>query len=106
LFVSYTNSAKGDIEMGLKELLLAMLVCSFMASPAWAGNAVNVNTATVKELQKVDGIGVKTAARIVAYRNEYGPFEYVDDLLHIKGIGKRKLAKAVNNLSVADAVKR
>jgi len=91
--------------MGLKKLLLAMLVCPFMASPAWADNTVNVNTASIKELQKVDGIDVKTAAKIIAYRNEYGPFEYVDDLLHIKGIDKHKLARVMNKLSATDAMK-
>ncbi|MDQ6987189.1 MAG: helix-hairpin-helix domain-containing protein [Mariprofundaceae bacterium] len=89
--------------MNLKKIFLATIVAVFMAvGPAWAGDTVNVNTATAKELQKINGIGEKTAAKIIAYRNEYGPFKSVDDLLHIKGIGKKKLAKAKDELSVDD----
>jgi len=89
--------------MNLKKVLLATIVAIFMAvSPAWAADTVNVNTATAKELQKINGIGEKTAAKIIAYRNEYGPFKSVEDLMHIKGIGKKKLAKAKDELSVGD----
>ena len=73
----------------------------FMAiGSVWAGDVVNVNTATAKELQHVDGIGAKIAARIVAYRNEHGLFNSVGDLLKIKGIGKKTLAKVRDELTV------
>jgi competence protein ComEA len=45
------------------------------AGAAWAGEVVDINSATAKQLQQVDGIGKKTAAKIVAYRNEHGPFK-------------------------------
>jgi len=54
---------------------------------------VNVNTATVKELTKLPGIGPKIAARIAAYREEKGAFRRVEDLIKVKGIGKRKLER-------------
>ncbi|MDX8391353.1 MAG: helix-hairpin-helix domain-containing protein [Mariprofundaceae bacterium] len=89
--------------MELKKVFAAMVVALCIAvGSAWAGDAVNVNTATVKELQKVHGIGAKTAAKIIAYRNEFGPFKSVEDLMHIKGIGKKKLAKAKDELSIGD----
>ncbi len=89
--------------MNFRKALLVITVAVLMSvGPAWAGDTVNVNTATAKELQKIDGIGKKTAAKIVAYRNEYGPFKTVEDLMHIKGIGKKRLAKAKNELSVGD----
>jgi len=53
--------------------LLASLMLS--AGAAWAGEVVDINSATAKQLQQVDGIGKKTAAKIVAYRNEHGPFK-------------------------------
>jgi len=89
--------------MNFRKVLLAITAAVFMSiGSAWAGDTVNVNTATAKELQKINGIGEKTAAKIIAYRNEFGPFKNVDDLMHIKGIGKKKLAKAKDELSVGD----
>jgi len=90
--------------MNVKQILLSLLMVMLMsAGIAWAGDAVNINSASVKELQKVDGIGAKTAAKIVAYRDEHGAFKYVDELLKIKGIGKKKLEKAGDELTVGDA---
>jgi len=72
-------------------------------SMAWAGDAVNINSATARELQTVDGIGARTAAKIVAYRAEHGAFNSVEDLLKIKGFGKKKLEKSNGELTVGDA---
>lgn len=55
--------------------------------------AVNINTATAEQLMQIDGIGEKTAADIVAYREEHGAFDDVEELLNIKGIGEKKLEK-------------
>ena len=52
---------------------------------------VNLNTATVPELELLPGIGPVTAGRIVADREARGGFSSVDDLLEIKGISKQKL---------------
>jgi len=52
-----------------------------------AGALVNLNTANADLLEQLPGIGPTTAANIVAYREENGPFEQVEDLLKIPGIG-------------------
>lgn len=52
---------------------------------------VNVNTADVDELQTLSGIGPTLAQAIVDEREANGPFETVDDLLRVDGIGKGKL---------------
>jgi len=54
---------------------------------------INLNAATSKELQQVPGIGPATADKILQMRKSYGPFKSVDDLLAIRGIGKKRLDK-------------
>ena len=50
------------------------------AKPA-AGKVVNINTASVAELNGLPGIGAKTAALIVEYRQKNGPFKKIEDIL-------------------------
>lgn len=52
---------------------------------------VNLNSATAAELDALPGVGPATAAAILAYREEHGPFGAVDDLLEVRGIGDAKL---------------
>jgi competence protein ComEA len=52
-----------------------------------------LNSADEAELSTLPGVGPKTAEAIVRYRNENGGFSSVDDLLKVKGIGEKKLAK-------------
>jgi competence protein ComEA len=70
--------------------------------PAMATDQVNVNTATVEELQAVKGIGEKIAAAIVAYRKEHGPFKSLDELVHVKGIGEKTLEKIRGHLTLGN----
>ncbi len=56
-------------------------------------NSVNVNIASAEELEKLPGIGPKTAGAIVSYRKKHGRFERKEDLLEVKGIGKKKFEK-------------
>lgn len=51
---------------------------------------IDLNMATVEELMTVSGIGEKTAQSIIAYREEIGGFEYVEQLQYIKGIGETR----------------
>lgn len=55
------------------------------------GGQVNINTADAVALDSLPGIGPALADRIVAYRNEHGPFTCVEDLRNVPGIGEAKL---------------
>ena len=66
---------------------------------ATIANLTNINTATVAEIEKLPGIGQKSAAAIVAYRTEKGKFKTPKDLLKVKGIGKKTLEKIQNLVS-------
>ena len=52
---------------------------------------VDLNRATVEQLDALPGVGPSTAAAIVSYRDQHGPFGSVDDLLQVRGIGPAKL---------------
>ena len=54
---------------------------------------ININTATAKELEALPGVGEVIAARIVAYREQAGPFRSVDDLIHVEGLSDRAIDK-------------
>jgi len=54
---------------------------------------ININKAGSDELQKLPGIGPAYSRRIVEWRNEYGDFTSVDQLLEIRGIGPVRLGK-------------
>jgi comEA protein len=54
---------------------------------------IDINTATSEQLQRVPGIGETLARRIIEFRTEHGPFEKVDDLLNVQGIGTTSLDK-------------
>jgi competence protein ComEA len=62
------------------------------ATPATAG-PLDLNQATAAELEALPGIGPATAAAILAYREEHGPFASVDALGEVSGIGDAKLAQ-------------
>lgn len=54
---------------------------------------LNINTASVEELQTLPNIGESTAQRIVDYRTQHGNFASVDALQNVRGIGAKTLEK-------------
>lgn len=63
---------------------------------------ININTATAEELQALPGIGETRAEAIVAYREEHGPFTYVEDLRGVSGIGEGILANIMDYITVGE----
>lgn len=80
-------------------MVLVCLALVFSVGSAMAEKKVNINTATVEELQTLPKIGPKTAEAIVKYREEH-QFESVDDLLNVKGIGEKKLEQIKPHVTV------
>lgn len=61
---------------------------------------VNLNTATEAELQTISGIGQKRAQDIIAYREEKGKFQSIDELKNVSGIGQKTLEKLKEHVTV------
>ncbi len=54
---------------------------------------ININEADAETLLRVDGVGEKLAGRIVAYREEHGPFRSLSELTNVHGIGEATLER-------------
>ena len=118
------NAVKCEkILLGLTALFLAILLALFFRDRAALEGApvtvetenavpqaafmpdvtpVDINSAAAEELAGLPGIGEVLAGRIVAYRTEHGPFETVEDLTKVSGIGGKKLAELEGRITIGD----
>jgi len=67
----------------MKKVVLTVILLMFMVTAAWA--KVNINTATVAELESLPGIGPAKAEAIIKYREANGNFQKAGDLILVKG---------------------
>jgi len=63
---------------------------------------INVNTATVTELMQLPRVGAKTGERIVAFREAHGPFQRLEEIMSIKGIGPKAFQRLQPYLKLDD----
>ena len=66
-----------------------------------ASQQININLASVVELEQLPGVGPATAKAIVAYREKFGAFLKVEDLLKVRGIGPAKLSEILPRARVS-----
>lgn len=81
----------------MRQTIMIILVVVLAAGAAVAADTpvagtVNLNTATVAQLELLPRVGPSIAARIVDFRQQNGPFESIDELVAVPGIGERSLA--------------
>ena len=69
--------------------VVSLAVILFGVCTAVGMEKVNINTASVEQLMELDRVGAKYAQRIVEYRETVGLFEKPEDIMNVKGIGKR-----------------
>ncbi len=70
------------------------------AAPSASGGLIDLNTATQEQLETLPGIGRELASRIIAYRQEYGPFVAKEQLMDVDGIGQGRYDKIEAYLTV------
>ena len=71
-------------------------------SSSAGGELVNINTASLEELDALPGIGKTTAQKIIAYREENGPFERIEDIVNVSGIGTATFEDIKDLITVGD----
>jgi len=79
--------------VGMRYLVLVLMAVSFVFG------SVDINSANEQELSTLKGIGNKKAEAIIAYRKAHC-FKKVDEIVDVKGIGKKFLEKNKKNLEV------
>jgi competence protein ComEA len=91
-----------------RQVLVPRRVAGGVVVPAAAGGApagapaqpVDLNTATLEQLDTLDGVGPATAQKILDYRTEHGGFGSVDELGQVSGIGEKRLAALRDHVRV------
>jgi competence protein ComEA len=101
------------ILLALVILIATVIAQSAVASPqaaktagaakakATAASPINLNSASVAQLQTLPGIGASTAQRIVEYRQKNGSFKKIEELMNVKGIGEKSFLKLKPLITVA-----
>ncbi len=88
--------------MMIKRLLVIFtLILSLFMAPisAVSGSEVNINSANAEQLTTLTGIGPSLAQRIIDYRGEF-PFETVEDIMNVSGIGEATFNNIKDNITV------
>jgi len=65
-----------------------------------AQGRININTASRSELTDLPGIGSSLSERIVAYRESNGPFQRIEELRNVSGIGERRFEAIMDKITV------
>lgn len=83
--------------------ILALALAFGLSTLALAAESVDINTASAEEIaDALNGIGQAKAEAIVEYREQNGPFQHLDELVNVKGIGMRTVDQNRDRLEFDD----
>jgi len=97
--VIMTRLTAKAVLIGLVLGLIVPLLVSAQTT-AKAGDKVNINTASLEELQKLPRIGPEIAQRILDFRKENGSFKKIEDILKVRGIGEKVYGQLKDMITV------
>ena len=91
---------------GRAGVAVAAALAFMVATPAWAKKTVtgvvNLNTATASQLDELPGVGEAAVKRILEHRQKT-PFKRIEEIVKVKGFGKKKFEKLKPHLAVTGA---
>jgi comEA protein len=92
-------------------IVLGLVFSTFLslqvqAAPKASEKKININTASLVELQKLPRIGEKVAQRIIDFRKKNGKFKKTEELMKVKGIGEKMFNRLKDLITVGEAAKK
>ncbi|HYK91700.1 MAG TPA: helix-hairpin-helix domain-containing protein [Acidobacteriota bacterium] len=81
-------------------LLLTPVAALAQKGKSASTEKVNLNTATIEQLQTLPGIGPAMARRVIEYRTKVGKFTKIEEIINVKGIGEKRFQKIKDRLAV------
>ncbi len=75
-------------------------ISEMVTIPETEAARININTADVYELERLNGIGTALAERIIEYRTKNGNFEMIEDIMKVQGIGTKKFEDIKSYITV------
>lgn len=79
---------------------LALLLFTLFLNASFVLAAIDINTASLSELDKIPEVGPVIAQRIIDYRNTNGPFKTIEEIKNVKGIGDATFLKMKDQITV------
>lgn len=86
-------------------LFSIILVPQVQAEAKDSPNKININTASLAELQKLPRIGPEIAQRIIDFRKEHGKFKKIEEIMKVKGIGEKLFEGIKDQITVGEKTK-
>lgn len=78
-----------SLSLALLFIFSGLLSFQLMGEDKAKTEKININTASLTELQKLPRVGEKVAQRIIDFRKEHGPFNKIEELMKVQGIGEK-----------------